>query len=789
MSLVALPPELRSICRRLTAAKADQLPNLLPALLKDLQRCQGPLFEPQDLKSNSGSSETAVLVHKLRTQIGALLKGRSLEGRFAAVALIKTYIDIGGWETLRASEPWVQGLISILQKRDPVAIKELCIVTLTKIYILISKYQTLIREIVTPTLPSFATACLQILKPASANKAIHIAPLSFTETTLEAFSVLIPRYPTTLRPFVAQFRVIARPYLAPTSSDGLHVPKTLQCSSRALMTRLHLAAAKNGGADEWTKHLSGLIKEFHESADQVFRAILENWESTTGYARQQVNLDADSSGGGDSPDQSPRWTGVQAGSERMIGLLGCLSDYLLSTTKVPVTIPISALMDLTSRVYLIVPPIPGRSKNESVQMNPAIGRDEKDDLWAVFPDIQVATLRLSQSLLRRLGRNYLPLAQSTLDQIVRTLESGYRLPEIRQIAFALITELLQLCGPTMSKANVDALHLVLMACCRDLLGAAGHIKAPKQQTSTAQNGTKSKTATQNADAFLKSNAEDEPISVSLDSEHRASAEQLLAALFEHLPQHHINPDLRSRMLRTAILCQLKDAQIASILNPSKDKNGRTAQVILPYLYQQFSHDEAVEILRFNFRPIGTATKKDIMDMGMDMDDAMEIELDEPAEKPVNGYAFDRPFQISSTTIPTAQTVEELVVARTAPSAPAIAAEIQPGPFLAQPVAQTATTADVAQATSPVLTSTIPLKRKSEEEEKAAGASKRVEVAIAIPDPGFESMGTLVEDTLSKVSHPATAQPKVEVKEEDGDSDDESVHLNMELDSDGEEDEE
>jgi pre-rRNA-processing protein RIX1 len=55
------------------------------------------------------------LVHKLKTNISTLLNGRSREGRFAAVGLIKATVDIGGWEVLRDSESWVRGLISIVQ--------------------------------------------------------------------------------------------------------------------------------------------------------------------------------------------------------------------------------------------------------------------------------------------------------------------------------------------------------------------------------------------------------------------------------------------------------------------------------------------------------------------------------------------------------------------------------------------------------------------------------------------------------------------------------------------------
>lgn len=114
MSFVSLPPELRSICRKLTATKPEQLPSILPVLLKDLQRCQEPLSMPQETKA-SASSESGMLVHKLRTQITSLLNGRTIEGHFAAAALVKTYIEVGGWESLRVSESWVRGLLSILQ--------------------------------------------------------------------------------------------------------------------------------------------------------------------------------------------------------------------------------------------------------------------------------------------------------------------------------------------------------------------------------------------------------------------------------------------------------------------------------------------------------------------------------------------------------------------------------------------------------------------------------------------------------------------------------------------------
>ncbi len=115
MALVTLPPELRSICRRLTSTKIEQLPPLLPILLKDVGRCQEPLSRPLE-----PSSEASGLVLKLKTQMTSLLNGRTCQGRFVGAALVKAVVESGGWECLRISGPWVNGLISAIQVRPKV---------------------------------------------------------------------------------------------------------------------------------------------------------------------------------------------------------------------------------------------------------------------------------------------------------------------------------------------------------------------------------------------------------------------------------------------------------------------------------------------------------------------------------------------------------------------------------------------------------------------------------------------------------------------------------------------
>lgn len=110
------PPDLRVLCRKLTTTPVDQLPHQLPALTHNVLRCKHVLAAQHDAKAKEDAS-TSALVHKLKKSITTLLEGRSREGRFVAVVLIKAVVDVGGWEVLRTAGPWVNGLLSIVQVR------------------------------------------------------------------------------------------------------------------------------------------------------------------------------------------------------------------------------------------------------------------------------------------------------------------------------------------------------------------------------------------------------------------------------------------------------------------------------------------------------------------------------------------------------------------------------------------------------------------------------------------------------------------------------------------------
>src|SRR5271155_3266128 len=138
----------------------------------------------------------------------------------------------------------------IWQKQDPVPTKRLCILSLTSIYLTTYQYQSLVREVTTPTLPNFVSSCLSLISPKSSARALDV-PHSLVETIFESFCVLISQHPTIFRPYGNQIKVVIRPYLAPTLCDSHFVHFSLSQSARRVAVLLHQTAVKNTSGEEW----------------------------------------------------------------------------------------------------------------------------------------------------------------------------------------------------------------------------------------------------------------------------------------------------------------------------------------------------------------------------------------------------------------------------------------------------------------------------------------------------------------------------------------------------------
>lgn len=470
---------------------------------------------------------------------------------------------------------------------------------------MLNEYQALVREIATPTLRDFVNSCLQILKSPASSKAGQ-PPVRLVETIANALCAITPLYPTTLRPFSAQVKTAFRVYLAPTASDKLAVPRSLRVASRQLLVQQHHTTPKNGNADEWIKTIAAFLNTSHATADQVFRAVQESWESNSGYTRKAVDFDEDPQGGSDSADDLPAWTGVSSGAERLVGLLETVAESLRCPTKTPVAIPVSSFLDLTARISMVLPPKKGSRGQDETQLNSAIGREEKDELWSALPDVHIATIDLLTALVQRLGDGTVPIAADILLQAVRIIDAGQHIPLVRERGYVLLRLLLLAYGPTMPKFSVSSLDRIVQGCCRDLLLASGHAvsKPPggnDAQKQAGKNKPAQAKASTNADAYLSTQDKANSAASDLSATHIEAASALLETLLSHLPQQHLKQTLRALIDRTAVLSHNRDAMVSSVLNPYRTHTGKALASVFPFLARDFPRDQAVEVLRSNLR--------------------------------------------------------------------------------------------------------------------------------------------------------------------------------------------
>ncbi|KAF7875006.1 hypothetical protein EAF04_002178 [Stromatinia cepivora] len=616
---MSIPSELRILCLRLTSTPPKDLPNLTPTLVQYVLQCQIPLSNPSVNSGKADASQSAVLVHKLKTQLTALLNGKSAEGRFAAIVLIKVVVEVGGWEILRDAGSWVRGLLSVLGKPDSSAAKELSIIALTKIYCMTHQYQTLVREITTPTLPTFVTSCLNVISPKTSMNVLDVNP-SLVETVFRSFAMLLPRHTTIFRPFASQLRAATRPYLASTLCDRCFVPLSVKESARKLVVVLHQTVAKNGGGEEWGKAVQDLVQDIHMTANQVFRAVVEDWESTTRYVAEPVNVNEELSGGARTPEDLSRWVGIDAGIERLIGLLEFLDEYLRGPTPSAVTIPVGSIFDLITRILSISLPSPMDSNSGSVRLHPAIDRDERDGLWTGLPKVFVSVLQLISTMSATLEQGFVSLAQGSLDLLMWSFSSGRNHQDVRASTYSLVCKILPLVSQSLDKPRVSKLVPLMRACCKDLETSYSGISSSEANRSQPKGSS-----SQNADTLLHGSIS---TVVVVDPNVVAAASSLLPVLLSDLPQGYLDISMRSQLERTAILGRNKEAMLASILNPFVGKNGKALSSILPHIARAFPNDDTVEILlrpRMPIIPAGghnTATLDDLAEEDAE-DDVMD----------------------------------------------------------------------------------------------------------------------------------------------------------------------
>ncbi|KAF2680672.1 hypothetical protein K458DRAFT_392717 [Lentithecium fluviatile CBS 122367] len=593
---------LRALTFRISSTSTSQLPQHVPAIASSLANCRSLLSSAQTTGPKS-STEASVAIHKYRTLLSTLLQDRTIRGRWAAIILIKSTIEIGGWETLQKSLPWVRGLLGILSKPEPPSSKKLCLITLTRIFVLTREYPTLVREITTPSLPAFIQASLQI--------ASSSPPASLLQTILECFNQLLPRHPTIFRSYLKQIYPLLEHTIAPTPSSKLSLEQTpgpgfeattgVAAAARQLYTQLPCSAPKGASSQEWQESFKKTIDNVHHISDKVFRAVVEDWKPSSRDLRnvngqtledEVQTLEADAMA-------LPSWSGIFAGGERLVNLLRLVKDYIDCSTVGPVSLDVAVVIDLLTRLFSLTIPSSSGSKSfqSAIRFNNQVGKEERENLWLILPNVHVAAIDILQTLMCRCDKSTSAIDTIMLDQLVYVFASERDTPRVRTACYLAVAELLKRSGVALPKSLIDPLGLIIRTCCDDILpldqSMSSSSKQSPQQAKT--NGNSQQTLT-NADTFLSATKGHQNSSVMFRGVQDA-AYALLTVSLTNIQPHCLSESMRTRMDRTAILVGQKDAMVASVLNqPPSRKFGKPAASILPLLAQIHPGGQDVEAI-------------------------------------------------------------------------------------------------------------------------------------------------------------------------------------------------
>ncbi|GAB1206994.1 hypothetical protein APSETT445_005698 [Aspergillus pseudonomiae] len=470
------------------------------------------------------------------------------------------------------------------------------IITLTRIFHLTYQYPTLVREITTPSLPSFITSALNLISVKPSSEPIRkLKPHSpFLETVLNALGELIARHPTIFRPFSAQIHSILQAIIGSTSPT---FPQAVLASAERLFISLHHCAPKNTSGEEWKNACQMTIASIHGAADYVFRAVVEQWESVDPALRQASkpqDYSREVSDGGLDTIGLAGWQGLDSGVNRLVVLLQMLTTCLTTATASMISIPIGHILDLTSRLTAVVVPSDGRD----IQANPQISRTEREHLFAELPRIHVACMELLQNLVKTLETGAIPVTQTILEQTLWVYRAEKFSREIRVSAYDLVQTLLTRMGPSLTKQSLTSLADMIRASCHDLLPPVHDQSASARAPSDAKGKAKSNHTTANADSFLNPMLKQgRQSNMSSFSSLTRAASELLAGVLTHAPTEYLSPSLRAEIDRTIILTSDKHTMLASVLNPVPAVKGRGVSAsIMPFLARSFPAEMEVEAL-------------------------------------------------------------------------------------------------------------------------------------------------------------------------------------------------
>ncbi|KAI4243726.1 MAG: hypothetical protein L6R40_003339 [Gallowayella cf. fulva] len=497
-------------------------------------------------------------------------------------------------------------------------------------------------------------------------------------------------------------RALVLPLIAPTPSS-LSVDETpvkrrgVICSeitahrARHVFALLSGCAAKNNQGHEWSQCLSTIIERTHQTADHVFRALLEDWEHLSLVRDRRTNDSALI----DHELELPGWRGTYAGLERLNGLLLTVQVHLTLPTASTADTPIGKLVDLIDRMLSALPPPDDYSFGESrgTRTNPEIGRDEPEMLWLWLPQIHLTTLQILEQLIVRLGEDAMALHHRLLSHVLWTFEHEHSHVGIREVVYRVVASMLAYCGPGLPPAIASSLVHCLNRSCKELVTIQEGLN-DNDGDKTISKPIPSKGST-NADTYVPGTSFSS-VTTQAPSEAQRMAEKMLCAALAYLPTGILSYSVRRKIDQTAILAQSKPLLQASVLCPPSRRRGMQHASLMPFLARQFPQDQGTEAL---LRPRMPPVQQGIADPSNGFDEGADDQEEIPETTRYSPSSID---DAQNDTVPTnmeLDTEKQTTLSSRTSKMASPSAEVQPDASL--------------QPLQPVFEPTVPAKRSLE----------------------------------------------------------------------------
>lgn len=464
------------------------------------------------------------------------------------------------------------------------------------------------------------------------------------DTVLQVLIKLIPHHPSSVRPFVAQIRSLLAPILAPTPSDVssdlksnavLQLPSSLSVAlAQRLYAQLPQCAPKNTSNEEYNKYLRAIIHQVHRTADHVFRAIIEDSVLPTKLGTASANTDHYGEVVSDRVDDDldlPGWSGVEAGCERLRWLLAFLENFIAAESSSAHTLPVGSIVSALERLLSVTAPDPQKSKVEA-RLNPEIGRDEREGMWLELPHIHISTIAVLSTLITRIDDTSAGVVQGTFEQVLWVYRHEHHSPELRISVYKIVTQMMNIIGPSLNQSTVTAMSPLIRMMCRDLLPT----ETEENPSNSVTNGSKKQPLkVSNADSYLQAPSGSIKVSTVSREVYEPTA-TLLLTILSKIPSGLLSVPIRSLLDRTAILLNDDKAMLASVLNPESRTTGKQISSILPFYTRSASGSLELEAILRPRMPVLQQKQTRYDDIDMEEEEDADLSLTSGANEVVEG---------------------------------------------------------------------------------------------------------------------------------------------------------